>query len=67
MKRTIKLMFAAMMLITSNGIIAQETVPVKHTEKEKKLTEGTPEERAKKRTDQIKTEMSLYSKPEQKT
>jgi len=52
-------MFAAMMLMTSNVMIAQETVPVKKTEKEKQLTEGTPEERAQKRTDQMKTELSL--------
>jgi len=59
MKQTIKFMFAAMMLMTSNVMIAQETVPVKKTEKEKQLTEGTPEERAQKRTDQMKTELSL--------
>ena len=49
-------MLVVTILMTSNAMIAQETVPVKVTEKEKQLTEGTPEERAKKRTENTCTE-----------
>ena len=65
MKKTLKLMFAAIVLMAPCGIMAQETVPVKKTEKEK-IAEGTPEERAQKRTEQMKTEFTLDAGQESK-
>jgi len=43
-------------LISSTGLMAQETIPA---DKEGQVKEGTAEERARKRTDQMKTELSL--------
>jgi periplasmic protein CpxP/Spy len=66
MKMKIQLMFAVMILMTSNELIAQETGSVKKTDKENQLTEATPEERAQKRTEKMKTELGLDASQESK-
>lgn len=51
-----RMMLLSGILISSTGLMAQETIPA---DKEGQVKEGTAEERARKRTDQMKTELSL--------
>ena len=66
MKRITKMILALTVLFMSNNMMAQETVSVRKAEGEKKQSELTVEERAQKRTDQMKKELSLDSSQETK-
>jgi len=60
------MILAITILFMSNGIMAQETMPVRKAEGEKKHSEMSVEERAQKRTDKMKEELSLDSSQETK-